>query len=155
MLNTWGLGVSTFGFCGCWAPRVFNAPYKCRFSASWYLTDRAYCEDIINVLQLLFPLLEQLLAMRGTCGCQTPTVRVDVIWTQRGSVVLNAESKMFYRSDQVDQQHCGDVGVDCSLLVLVGGGLAQLRLIGHRNRGVTVGKEDLVHDSWFVANHEF
>ena len=112
MLNTWGLGVSTFGFCGCWAPRVFNAPYKCRFSASWYLTDRAYCEDIINVLQLLFPLLEQLLAMRGTCGCQTPTVRVDVIWTQRGSVVLNAESKMFYRSDQVDQQHCGDVGVN-------------------------------------------
>ena len=28
-------------------------------------------------------------------GCQTPTVRDDVILTRRGPVVLNAESKMF------------------------------------------------------------
>ena len=91
--------------CGCWAPRGFNAPYKCWFSASWYLTDRAYCEDIKKRLATLYPLVMVQLkaAMRGTCrwgfclfpqGCQMPTVRDDVLLTQRGPVVLNAESRM-------------------------------------------------------------
>ena len=63
--------------------------------------------------------------------------------------------KCFYRSDQVDQQHCGDVGVILKFAGSCWRGTRTAPLIGHRNRGVTVGKEDLVHESWFVANHEF
>ena len=71
--------------CGCGRREASMNRTNVGFSARWYLTDRAYCEDIKNVLQHCFPLvLVQLMAaMRGTCGCQTPTVRVDVFLTQK------------------------------------------------------------------------
>ena len=57
MLNTWGLGVSTFGFVAVGRREASMNRTNVGFSASWYLTDSAYCEDIKKRLATLYPLV--------------------------------------------------------------------------------------------------
>ena len=69
-------------------------------------------------------------------------------------MVLNAESKMFTGATRLTN-NTAEMSALIEVCWFLLAGTRTAPLIGHRNRGVTVEKADLVHESWIVENHEF